>query len=215
MSTSHNILQNDLGQSSGKQLTVIQYSQHPQAVKSRSRRDYLRTYQKTWISQRRREWLEANGPCCKCGSSDRLEVDHIDPSQKQINPRALWSLSPQNPRRIAELAKCQVLCHECHKEKTRPLLAAKAEKESLVRPRNSAGQWIAKEGGLPGYAAQSGSWNPMEDFNEQRQKEKKVNPDRKAGNYRFPTEVGRGHSRMAQVGGPSSFPTLSFKKGQA
>jgi hypothetical protein len=156
-----------------------------------------------------------NGPCCKCGSWERLEVDHRNPEEKHLNPRALWSLSPQNPRRIAELAKCQVLCHECHKEKTRPLLAAKAAKEALVRPRNRAGKWIAKEGVLPVYAEQAGSWIPMEDFNEQTQaNEPKEIKDHFSQNYGvsdIPDEVFRVHSLISQVGNPA--PTLSFKKG--
>jgi 5-methylcytosine-specific restriction endonuclease McrA len=78
-----------------------------------------RAFQLEWIHVRRREWIEANGPCRKCGSPERLECDHVDPSAKAMSPRALWSLATDNPVRVAELAKCQVLCYECHSEKTR------------------------------------------------------------------------------------------------
>lgn len=80
------------------------------------RRDYMREYQNAWLQRRRRAWIEVNGPCAQCGSSDRLEVDHIDRATKTANPAAIWGWSAE--RRAAELAKCQVLCHDCHQQKT-------------------------------------------------------------------------------------------------
>ena len=82
-----------------------------------ARRSYLRNYQREWIKRRRTEWIKANGPCRKCGSWKSPEVDHIDPTTKEYEPAHLWSLSRQ--RREKELVKCQVLCEDCHKEKTR------------------------------------------------------------------------------------------------
>src|SRR2546429_2497809 len=76
--------------------------------------DQQSQYQREWIAQRRLEWLAANGPCVKCGSWNDLEVDHVDPAKK-VSHR-VWSWA--EPRRLAELAKCQVLCHDCHGEKT-------------------------------------------------------------------------------------------------
>jgi 5-methylcytosine-specific restriction endonuclease McrA len=70
---------------------------------------------------RRAAWIEANGPCKRCGSTQELEVDHIDPATKDPRlkgPRAaaVWAWSEEN--RAAELAKCQVLCSVCHLKKT-------------------------------------------------------------------------------------------------
>jgi 5-methylcytosine-specific restriction endonuclease McrA len=73
-----------------------------------------RRYGRTWLADRRAAWLKEHGPC-RCGSWEQLEVDHIDPAQK-VDHR-LWSWSKE--RRDAELAKCQVLCHTCHLDKTR------------------------------------------------------------------------------------------------
>jgi hypothetical protein len=73
-------------------------------------RSKLRAAQREWLQRRRRAWLEANGPCVKCGSWDDLEVDHIDPRAK-VEHR-VWSWA--EARRLAELAKCQVLCRPCH-----------------------------------------------------------------------------------------------------
>ena len=82
------------------------------------RKEYIRNYQREWIKKRRLAWVHQNGPCRHCGSWERLQVDHIDHRTKALNPKALWSLSPQNPIRIAELAKCQVLCFDCHQGKS-------------------------------------------------------------------------------------------------
>lgn len=87
-------------------------------VVSEGRKQYIREYQRRWIAQRRRDWIDANGPCAKCGSWDELEVDHKDASTKVFNPSYLWSLAVSNPKRIAELAKCWVLCKTCHNTKT-------------------------------------------------------------------------------------------------
>ena len=80
--------------------------------------DAQRVYQRIWRAKRRQEWLKLNGPCVQCGSWLDLELDHKDPAVKELQPSWLWSLAPTNPRRIAELAKCQVLCLPCHKRKT-------------------------------------------------------------------------------------------------
>lgn len=73
-----------------------------------------REYQREWIAERRREWLEGKS-CVVCGSMEKLEIDHIDGSQK-VSHR-VWSWTPA--RRDAELEKCQVLCMPHHWDKTR------------------------------------------------------------------------------------------------
>jgi len=52
--------------------------------------------------------------CCKCGSTDRLELDHIDRTQKKTH--AIWSWT--KAKREEEQKKCQILCHDCHRAKT-------------------------------------------------------------------------------------------------
>lgn len=90
-----------------------------------ARRERHRAYCLAWIRKHRNEWLQANGPCRKCGSWERLEVDHIDPTTK-VNHK-VWSWKPE--RRIAELAKCQVLCHTCHLKKSLEYRKANARKD--------------------------------------------------------------------------------------
>lgn len=76
-----------------------------------------REYQRKWMAQRRQEWIDLNGPCKNCDSWDDLEVDHINPLTKTMNPSQIWSRKQEI--RDEELAKCQVLCEDCHKEKSK------------------------------------------------------------------------------------------------
>lgn len=78
--------------------------------------DYKKKYQRTWLQIRRTEWIKENGPCKVCGSWENLEIDHIQPSKKQIRIATIWSRKKEV--RDKELAKCQVLCKKHHAEKT-------------------------------------------------------------------------------------------------
>lgn len=79
--------------------------------------DKKREYQRQWIAKRRRDWIASQGGRCKrCGSTTKLEVDHRSSKLKQANPAQIWSKTAA--KREAELALCQVLCHDCHKVKT-------------------------------------------------------------------------------------------------
>ena len=68
-----------------------------------------RAYQRAWLAARRATWFE-DKKCVKCGSTDSLELHHIDPKTK-VSHR-VWSWA--QARSEKELAKCEVLCHECH-----------------------------------------------------------------------------------------------------
>ena len=72
-----------------------------------------REYQREWAAQRRAERMDGLS-CVKCGSTRRLEMDHVDPSTKVTH--RVWTWNPK--RREAELAKCQPLCVDCHRAKT-------------------------------------------------------------------------------------------------
>lgn len=71
-----------------------------------------RAYQREWVARRRAEWL-ADRACIDCGTTERLEVDHVDPAQKIDHRIWSWSL----PRRTVELAKCVVRCETCHRDR--------------------------------------------------------------------------------------------------
>lgn len=53
--------------------------------------------------------------CTVCKSSKKLELDHKNPGEK-IDHK-IWSWSKK--RQEVELAKCQVLCATCHKDKSK------------------------------------------------------------------------------------------------
>ena len=57
------------------------------------------------------------GKCARCGTTDKLDIDHIDPETKSFTFGNNWGapLSVLNE----ELKKCQLLCRPCHIEKTR------------------------------------------------------------------------------------------------
>lgn len=54
--------------------------------------------------------------CANCGSTDRLEFDHIDPTT--VSFRISQKLAAAWVVLKAELDKCQLLCHTCHWIKT-------------------------------------------------------------------------------------------------
>lgn len=74
----------------------------------------MKEYQKEWMRARRATYL-AGKACVKCGATERLEIDHINPAEKESHH--IWSWAEE--RRSVELAKCQILCNACHKLKTR------------------------------------------------------------------------------------------------
>jgi 5-methylcytosine-specific restriction endonuclease McrA len=81
-----------------------------------------REYQRRWRANRRTRWINENGGRCQeCGSTDRLEIDHVDPSEKEYSPTFAWSRAD----REQELRKCQILCKSCHAKKTYALTTAR------------------------------------------------------------------------------------------
>jgi len=99
-------------------------------------REQQRAYQLAWVQRRRGKWIAEHGPCAQCGSWDRPEVDHVDRAAKAMEPARIWSLSAA--KREAELARCQVLCHDCHLDKTRA--------ESTVLPPHGTRARYARHG---------------------------------------------------------------------
>lgn len=74
-----------------------------------------RAYEK--IKQRKKDWIEANGPCKRCGTWKDLEIDHVNWETKdRAISKHLWSSCEQ--KRNIELAKCQILCSRCHQQKS-------------------------------------------------------------------------------------------------
>ena len=79
---------------------------------------YMNDYMKRRYKQRRELMLSILGDSCsKCGSVENLQVDHIYWVDKEFNFSKYWNCSLKVF--LSELSKCQVLCSECHKEKSK------------------------------------------------------------------------------------------------
>lgn len=79
--------------------------------------EYMREYMLKRYHRRRSDSIEKlGGKCVVCGTTDNLEIDHIDRSTKTMAISGLWSCNIQ--RYEAELKLCQLLCEEHHKQKT-------------------------------------------------------------------------------------------------
>lgn len=90
---------------------------------------YYRDYMLKRYHQRMNRARDSlGGKCIKCGSSEELEIDHIDRDKKSFPIAKFWSYSIA--RFKEELNKCQLLCESCHKEKTLIDLGKKSAKNS-------------------------------------------------------------------------------------
>lgn len=68
-----------------------------------------RAYARQWAANRRKKYT-AGMACVDCGSTENLEMDHRDPAEKTSH--RIWSWA--EPRLLAELAKCEPRCRDCH-----------------------------------------------------------------------------------------------------
>lgn len=82
-----------------------------------SRTAYFREYQKRrYAAQRAKAVAYLGGKCVDCGSSEQLQIDHIDRKQKKHGFGGEFNLSWG--RLLKEVQKCQLLCKPCHEFKT-------------------------------------------------------------------------------------------------
>jgi hypothetical protein len=71
-----------------------------------------RAAQAKYVKRHREEWLAANGPCAKCGSSDNLVAAYRDPALATRRASTIWAQAVAV--RVAELAKCHAICGQCY-----------------------------------------------------------------------------------------------------
>jgi hypothetical protein len=81
-----------------------------------SRAAYMRPYIRARKHARRAELIEMLGGCCvRCGATENLHFDHVDPATKR------FSIGSDMSRRwdllVEEARKCQLLCPPCHHAK--------------------------------------------------------------------------------------------------
>lgn len=96
--------------------TAVLYS----AVVAKSRDEYnayMRVYMLNRYHSRRTEAIAIlGGSCVRCGTTEDLQIDHIDPRTKTMDIGHLWSIAKS--RYLKELQLCQLLCVAHHREKT-------------------------------------------------------------------------------------------------
>jgi hypothetical protein len=70
-------------------------------------------HQRIRVARNRAEFFSGR-VCVDCGTTERLELDHVDPKLKISHKIWGWS----KVRREVELAKCVPRCNACHHKKT-------------------------------------------------------------------------------------------------
>lgn len=79
---------------------------------------YMREYMLKRYHARRQQAFDILGRSCRrCGGTEELEFDHIDATNKSFSVGRLWSI--KEALFFAEIQKCQVLCKQCHLQKSR------------------------------------------------------------------------------------------------
>ena len=88
------------------------------AVKDRTSRSNLKQVK---ILQRMVKDIKANTPCVDCGvlyPPYVMDFDHRDPSTKIDKVSRLASQTTSRERLLAEIEKCDLVCANCHRERT-------------------------------------------------------------------------------------------------
>lgn len=89
---------------------------------SRMPQEYHTNYTREYRIERRKMCYDLLGNrCARCNNQfNHYEFDHLDPSTKQFNIAQI--LTGAKDRLLTELKKCQLLCYDCHKEKTKEII---------------------------------------------------------------------------------------------
>jgi hypothetical protein len=78
---------------------------------------YMAEYMLKKYHRRRIEAIkQLGGKCVKCGTTNNLQLDHINPATKSFSISRMWSINEE--KFLEELDKCQLLCQKCHNKKT-------------------------------------------------------------------------------------------------
>jgi predicted nucleic-acid-binding Zn-ribbon protein len=89
---------------------------------NKNREDYKAANRETRnrIRKERREWfqeIKKTLKCEQCGNSDFrvLDLHHLDPAQKDTEVSSLVQNGHSKKKILDEIAKCKVLCANCHR----------------------------------------------------------------------------------------------------
>ena len=109
-------------------------------------REKQRQYERDWYARNRdkaiakvkkrkraiNEWFRAYKgtlACIRCGESDPVTLDfhHRNPTEKEFSFHELWFRGWSVNRIMSEIAKCDVLCANCHRKVHRDLRELEGE----------------------------------------------------------------------------------------
>ena len=77
----------------------------------------LQDKQNLWLRERRDKYVKLlGGVCVDCGTTERLEFDHVDPALKSFDINA--KIKCKESLLLPELQKCVLRCKVCHSLKT-------------------------------------------------------------------------------------------------
>lgn len=83
-----------------------------------TKKDYMRDYMRRRYHDRRQKVIqELGGKCVSCGSQNNLQLDHKDRKKKTMRMADLHSVNDEQLQK--ELKNVQLLCKNCHDNKTR------------------------------------------------------------------------------------------------
>jgi 5-methylcytosine-specific restriction endonuclease McrA len=108
----------------------VEHSRQKEKEYSQNRIEEIKEYRREHSEERKvyfkKRYYEAllesieklGGECVKCGATERLQFDHIHPENKsfEITKKLLMG---DREKFQEELDKCQLLCYNCHLEKTK------------------------------------------------------------------------------------------------
>jgi len=103
------------------------------------RAEYMREYMKNRYHSKRKEIVDRlGGKCSRCGTLDGpFHLDHIDKRKKKMRASDLHSVNDQKFEE--EVKNLQLLCQNCHREKTK-----EAWDYSTPKPRHGT-YWMYKK----------------------------------------------------------------------
>jgi hypothetical protein len=98
---------------------ILKYAQLYAESASHPRADYMREYMANRYHQKRKEVIDRlGGRCVRCGDTKGpFHLDHKNASKKTMRASDLHSVNDK--RFESELKNLQLLCEDCHKEKTK------------------------------------------------------------------------------------------------
>jgi len=98
---------------------LLKFAQLYSEAANHPRADYMRAYMANRYHQKRQEIINRlGGRCSRCGTSEgKFHLDHKDKAKKTMRASDMHSVNDQKFEN--EIKNLQILCEDCHREKTK------------------------------------------------------------------------------------------------